>query len=405
MSNNQEEKVEVNGSIDRGKAIANSEESSTQKIISSRICCPACRLSLRATLTAEDNSEEEIASSQTSNVKTKTSDSTDRNSESRETVNPLKNKETLAKAPSSSRTRIGRVTKEEDGKTKIIDEADWEAPPDPVRDGTFAITLKKVIEGWTPWGKAIEGKDEITIVSAALQKLFRSVVKYFPGIGLDGSNITFRDPYEPLFFYFDELRMAAEQNAEETLAKDFNSLKRFYVNWVFQEHEKIQKIIGHGTIQYDYLWALFRPGDIIYSIDEMSEPCIYILIATAFRKPDRNFRPDDEFTSAGFHRLCADMWCITWDNASNAFQRFTTNLSIRSFVGGRSITSLPFYPLKYYKNGSQEDIDELLRMLEERGRRWKSLVSEPPSCQSYSGAAMNQETTENQHVGLPNISV
>jgi hypothetical protein len=295
-------------------------------------------------------------------------------------------------------TRIGRISRNDEGKISIVDEAEWEAPPDPGRDGTFAITLQKEIKGHNAWGKAIEGKDEITIVSPLLQDIFRSVIKYYPGIGLDGSNITFKDPYAPLFFYYDQLRSRAEEDPKEKTKEDFTTLERFYVNWVIQEHKKIRKIIDQGIIQYNYLWALFSPGDLIWGLDDMSQPCVYMLVGTGFRKPEVHYVANGDFSSRRFHRLCADVWHVTWDEASRKFQRITTTRTIRSFSGGRSITSLPFYPLKYYKNGDQEEIDKFLSMLEERGRSWRTLVSEPPACKSYSGSAMERTTCESEPV-------
>ena len=390
------EATELNGTVAKSEGFDGKPE---QTAVLFHTSCPACGSGLQSVLRKGERSDDLTALPPSKTTTTPKTGVGDRVCDTEEIASPPpQTNQMQPKQPSANLTRIGRVTKDSDGKSRIVDEADWEAPPDPVRDGTFAITLKKEILRHAPWGVPIEGKDEITIISPSLQKLFRSVVKYFPGIGLDGSIITFTDPYAPLFFYFDGLRSAAEQDPDPKCKEDFESLKRFYMNWVIQEHKKIQEGIEQGIIQYSYLWALFRPGDMIYGLDDMSQPSVYILVATGFRDPDFGFHSDDDFSSTRFHRLCADLWCITWDDASKKFQRFTKTRTIRSFSGGRSITSLPFFPLKYYKDGNQEEIDNLLAMLEKRGGDWKSLVSEPPSCRSYSGSAMVQLTTDYEPV-------
>ena len=394
MTGNQEttnpasEATELNGTIADSEGFDGKPE---QTAVLSHVSCPACGSGLQSILRKGEKSDNLTVLPPSKTTTTPKTALGDKTCDAEEIAPPKpETKQTQTKQPSANLTGIGRITRDSDGKIKIVDEADWEAPPDPVRDGSFAITLKKKTKGRTPWGQLIEGNDEITIISPPLQELFRSVVKYFPGIGLEGSNITFADPYAPLFFYFDGLHSATERNSDPKCKEDYDSLKRFYMNWVFHEHKKIQEVIEQGIIQYSCLWALFRPGDMIYGLDNMSQPCVYILVATSFREPEPYFSSEEGFSSRRFHRLCADLWCITWDDASKKFQRFSTTRTIKSFSGGRPITSLPFYPLKYYKDGDQEEIDKLLDMLEKRGRDWKSLVSEPPSCKLYSGSAMDQ---------------
>src|SRR4051794_24647843 len=79
------------------------------------------------------------------------------------------------------------------------------------------------------------------------------------------------------------------------------------------------------------------------------------------------------------------MWGVVWDGATNKFQRRARTRSIRIFSGTRAIASLPFYPLAYYRGGAADELAALKTQLEERGRKWRTLVSSKPLCKYYDG--------------------
>jgi hypothetical protein len=287
--------------------------------------------------------------------------------------------------PPAPRTRIGRWVRDESVEGgKFVDEADWEASPS-TTDKTFALTLKE--EYYSPYQYSPDGLKMHITLSPTLQKLVRSVVKFFPGIGLEGSKISFDEPYAVLYFYYDDLRKATELDFDCGGKEDLDCLVRFYEKWVRPEHDEIREMIQHGSIQYNYLWALFRPGDLVYTVDEFGEPRLYMLSTTKYRNPEASSYDleEDPFSMRRFHRFALELWSITWVPSTNMFQRLSVVREIRSFDGGCPITTLPLYPVKYYKNRSEPDIEVLLSLLEQRGQRWKSLISKPPSCQFYCG--------------------
>ena len=293
------------------------------------------------------------------------------------------------------RTRVGRYTKSEGGDETIVDEADWSAPPDPSKDGEFAITIKH--ERRTDiWGHIYMDFEQLSLVSPALVGAVRSVIRYFPGIGLEGSQISLKSPYAPLFFYYDDVCKSGEENPDSDWKEDLEALKLFYTKWVKPGHDRIRRHLKDGLVLYDDLWSIFRPGEIIYTLDEAGEPCFHVVIATEFREPDS--WESDSFSIRRFPRLSVDMWRVSWDSATGLFQRLSVTRSIRSFSGSRLINSLPFYPLVYYKGGSAEEIQSLKNTLQDRGRKWKDLVSQQPSCQYYDGPARNYSQLETQHV-------
>jgi len=128
-------------------------------------------------------------------------------------------------------------------------------------------------------------------------------------------------------------------------------------------------MVEERTIRHSYLWALFRPGDLVYSLDDFGEPQLHKLIS---------------ITQGS---MAITMWSISWSISKKKFEREVTSRNIGFFDGECPVTSLSFYPLKYYKSGSAQEIEKLRASLESRGQRWKLLVSEPPLCKHYNGPA------------------
>ena len=271
-----------------------------------------------------------------------------------------------------SGSRIGRIVKGSYGRGNVVDLDEWEAPV-AVPLGKFAIVLKTQIIGRTPEGQPIEGEDEIVLKSPLLQELFRSVATYYPRLGLDGSDITIEHPYAPLFFYFDALCEAGERHPDPTCQEDLECLRQFYKKTIYPEHEIARKMVEEGMIRYPYLWALFRPGDLVYSLDDFGEPKLHKLITITYDSREKE--------------LICTMWSISWSISKKTFEREIIEREIRSFDGGCPVTSLLFYPLKYYKGGSAQEIEKLCASLKSRGERWNLLASEPPSCKYYNGPA------------------
>src|SRR5262249_38035877 len=223
-----------------------------------------------------------------------------------------------------SRSRIGRMVQGKYGRGDVVDLDEWEAP-DAAPLGKFAIVLKTQIIGQTPLGQPIESEDELVLKSPSLQELFHSVVTYYPRLGLDGSDITIEHPYAPLFFYFDALCEAGERHPDPTCQEDFECLRRFYKKTIYPEHEIARKMVEEGMIRYPYLWALFRPGDLVYSLDDFGEPQLGKLITIAYDSRDKE--------------LICTMWSISWSISKKAIEREIIERGIRSFDGGCPVTS------------------------------------------------------------------
>jgi hypothetical protein len=296
-------------------------------------------------------------------------------------------------------TRIGRFIKDKEGNKQLVDYEDSAKDDFNFENGEdFVIAISSAYN----WSRPELGRPEesLILISPPLAKAYHSVVKDFAGtrlgrLGRSTANIT--EPYAPLFFYNDEIAKAT-RNPDFACEEDYAILAGYYSERILPEHDRIKTLLDEGVVQYDDLWALFRPGDLIYSLDEYSEPCLQMLIRTEYRERTRGV----ERGRKKYNRLVAEMWHISWDHPTGTFGRAIFGRSILPFSGSRSITSLPFYPVKYYKRGALKDIAELQSRLETRGQQWRTLMSEAPRCLKYSGPARKYSAQENEYVSCEN---
>jgi hypothetical protein len=238
-------------------------------------------------------------------------------------------------------------------------------------------------------------KDRLTVLSPYLQKVFRSVVRYFPEVIIDSKTLSFAEPYAPLYFYLDDMIQYVQNDKdEEARPQDMDVLMYFYNRWVAEHHAKVRQTLAQGTAIFEYLWALYKPGECIYELDEFEQPRLYVIETSTFRSGAKDLGSDlgnlfpilpNINTAAG--RFVVDVWHTTFDSPTQKFTRLLKTMVIKSFSGTRAVTSLEFYPFKYYMDGSKMAADSLLSDLEHRGYRWKDLIGESSSCLYHDGPA------------------
>lgn len=277
------------------------------------------------------------------------------------------------------KTGIGRLNKKDN---VFIDEAEWEDLEDKTDlSKYFYVVIRK------------DGQlDKLQILSDYLKKVFRSVVSYFPEVALDNESISFKYPYAPLFFYMQEMiDFANEDKDPDVKPEAMTSLRLFYDKWVRQDHEKVRDTLGDGLISFNNLWALFKPGEFVYTIDEFGQPALYMTAASVYRLGAEQLISDVFKQLMGFQhptgRFVIDVWRIEWDGSTRTFSRKSKTMVINIFSGTRSISSLEIYPLSHYKNGDKEQISQLLSTLRDRGMEWHRLLTEQPSCWFHAGPA------------------
>uniref|UniRef100_A0A1Y1K6Y8 AAA+ ATPase domain-containing protein n=1 Tax=Photinus pyralis TaxID=7054 RepID=A0A1Y1K6Y8_PHOPY len=136
--------------------------------------------------------------------------------------------------------------------------------------------------------------------------------------------------------------------------------------------ESLYPMLESGIITFDYLWALWKPGSLVYSS------------TYGFAEDPRVFKVELAVRHSSLLRgefYFVDGKYLEFDG--KRFGHGTLAEEIAEFQGTRKITSLPFYPLPYHK-----DEDGIRRMLVERGKKFVALHG--AHYKAYSGIAYNK---------------
>jgi hypothetical protein len=305
-------------------------------------------------------------------------------------------------------TAVGRIYLE-NGKRMVVDLAKWKHTEQPELYVDFPVVVEM----------KEDKKESVSLTSKFLRKAFNKACdrKHFPSISISKEGIVIPEPYAPLYFYWNELLEAC---AHEELLLEFShaqpqrdvaALKYWHEQWTSSYHEKVREALKQDSVPFDYLWAVFKPGELLYGRDSFGQERLYVIAATAYRSgfEDMGMPGGDDDESGGIlssilpligtffnlkKRLAIETWSIGWDSATQLFTRKSTVFSVQAFTGLRPVTELEVYPLKYHENGNQEAIDKYLARLEERGKFWKGLVTSTSACLQHNGPAiiMNDES-------------
>lgn len=325
----------------------------------------------------------------------------------------VKAADTSENKPKPPRSRIGRLFTDQHQNEQLVDYfeyVDRDAAADSVANYVFAIKHEKVI---SPEG--LEKKvGNLILLSPPLADVYHSVVRGFKRLNLGpliGRKTSIPEPYAALFYHYDDIADAAKRHGTGCY-EDFEVFSKYYQDHILPEHNRIRLLLSEGLVLYEDLWALYRPGDLVFGVQEYGEPSVNKLMNIKYLGDHRiegsvsrggvsrtaNPRPPGGLP--GPRVALGHSWFTKWDNSSGTFGRQTKSWQISEYTGTREISSLRFYPLRYYKGGKQHEIETLLTNLEERGRKWRVLMCERPACFDYKGQASELTCEEDVHVRL-----
>jgi hypothetical protein len=215
---------------------------------------------------------------------------------------------------------------------------------------------------------------------------------------MNGDTIVIKKPHMPFFHFWDDMCKYAKSSSDPQ--KDiFAQLEKVAAQWVQPHHDKIRQQIREKVVEFDNLWALFCPGDLILTQDKLDQPLLHMYTACEERGkvggdsggPPEVFAMLMMFSAeGGLKRWCFDGWSISWNPTTREFGRQINCFAIDHFKGVKSIKSLDVYPLKYHDEEDPE-ANALTKALEERGYEWKKLVSSKPVSRQHQGPALSTE--------------
>ncbi|SPO01514.1 related to TOB3 (member of AAA-ATPase family) [Cephalotrichum gorgonifer] len=221
-----------------------------------------------------------------------------------------------------------------------------------------------------------EGKYKTTYVdikSKALRECLQEVIGNVKGLSLV-EEAPKLDP-NMLFLYLDDfrahLKVLKKTKASGATKKDRKreekhlvvkrSHLKLLVEYLKEDYAEVKKslypMLENGLITFDLIWALWKPGTLVYSgtYGSNDEP--------------RAFKVDTAEKHSSMIR--GDFYWVEgkyFEYDGKQFGYGTTSIDIPDFQGARKITSLPCFPLKYHKNEAQ-----LRETLIERGKKFTQL--------------------------------
>ena len=148
------------------------------------------------------------------------------------------------------------------------------------------------------------------------------------------------------------------------------------------------------TIEFQHLWTIFPPGEIVYSTVFMDEPQLFIVkdsngefLRSAPKSDGKGLKLEIE-TETTDAKWSMVVWSYDWNGST--FQRVPVHFSFSKFTGTRAISTLHCHPLRFHEMGgssgyaeSDGSIVALEKMLLERGKRFKELCVKQKGSQMF----------------------
>ncbi|KAK1658313.1 P-loop containing nucleoside triphosphate hydrolase protein [Colletotrichum godetiae] len=181
------------------------------------------------------------------------------------------------------------------------------------------------------------------------------------------------------------LEIACKQLAELLkIVKSLPELSKYFQSVELQHNS--------GSVQFEHLWTIFPPGEIVYSELFMNEPQFFIV-------KDCDAEKDSEESlggGGGPNEVSWSMvaWAYDWDGIY--FKRVPVKFKFEQYAGSKVISTLHCHPLKFHKSENSSLSDEMFRdslenSLFERGERFTELCLKSKGSQmfDYDGFALS----------------
>ncbi|KAF7196505.1 ATP-dependent zinc metalloprotease FtsH [Pseudocercospora fuligena] len=190
----------------------------------------------------------------------------------------------------------------------------------------------------------------ITIRSPYIRKVLAAAFQDYPGIDAKLEDMTFRAPFQELFFRWNKFLDLLRDEADETVIEHCNLLIDTMKETLQPKLERAADLKSRDLIEYEYLWTLFEPGTEVYSnVDDHHR--LYIV--------DDSYPVDAEYEKKEFVVHCR---YVDFDGSKLGFD--TAKRKIPVFKGVKPITELPIFP-----SAAHTDIVDIRRQLDQQGQK------------------------------------
>ncbi|OJD32290.1 atpase aaa+ type core [Diplodia corticola] len=235
-------------------------------------------------------------------------------------------------------------------------------------DFNSALVLKRI------FNHAMEMKHtELYIQSPHMKKALRETIQRYPGVDLHAPSIIIINEPRCIFHYRKELEAYRKTLQDE----DEQEHVRFLLQYTFRAlHRAITSFVDHieqstsePGLEYQNLWMLFRPGDILlYKLSKSTEAMRFRSMELQFKTPTSKEKD----------------WVVTADVMNydgNVFGTVAWVVRIAPYQGWKPVRELIVFPLEYHPEKGK-----VREQLLERGRKFVSLRE--AKHQYYNGEVM-----------------
>ncbi|KAF1994266.1 P-loop containing nucleoside triphosphate hydrolase protein [Amniculicola lignicola CBS 123094] len=279
---------------------------------------------------------------------------------------------------------------------------------------------------------------EVQVVSTELQDLLRVVLSHDPRLHFSSDSsrneISLTSPFEPLIHVWETVQKleAAECDAPEWKALkdelaelDMQRAKDRRKSLVSETPEtpplsaaeKLVKarvdlttLLRHirstqgvssfisgldsskaGTVEFEYLFTIFPPGELVYSTVFMKQHQIFIVKESRSFIINQGPNPNNDDDSGRDRKRTWYLDCWSYDWNGKEFNRIPVEFKFDSFQGARKINTLPVYPLRYRDDSADPENVILRKNLIERGKLFREYCLAKPGFQmfNYEGDAIS----------------
>ncbi|KAJ3467742.1 hypothetical protein MRS44_005306 [Fusarium solani] len=248
----------------------------------------------------------------------------------------------------------------------------------------------------------------IRVHSPHIQSVLRTLIQYYPGFNAQGSEIILVHPFRQLFHYWDDLKHILVQgcghgekqatvlnldtgsktnlSCDETTCRHLTTLLAAPpVQDVWDSIVRPElRLYGSGRASYDFLWLLFKPGDIVFlqasgNVNKLAGFVVQSITHISHNKAESPLvrpHPTDCWK--------LDLWNLAYDNGR--LRRRARPVRLNRFYGVRAISDLAAFPTKF-----APDQRGLRSQLIERGKRYYRIVCDQQSYMRYNGPVISDK--------------
>ncbi|KXX75206.1 hypothetical protein MMYC01_207129 [Madurella mycetomatis] len=248
----------------------------------------------------------------------------------------------------------------------------------------------------------------LRIHSPHIQAVLRALIRYYPGFDVQDIEISFIYPFKELFHYWEDLQYILRQGrdgGEDEVVMcnpDTGSKVRIFCGGPTYEHletlltaqpvrdawEKLVQpeleLYESGHASYDFLWLLFKPGDIVFAETRGIGKKLagFVVMRVTHVSCNKTGSPQLEPHPADRWELA--LWNLAYDGGR--LRRRAHTVYVHRFYGERAIADLPAFPIRFAPNQKK-----LREELIERGKRYHRIICDGQSHMRYNGSVIAEK--------------